>query len=67
MGEEQKAAFLMAQTVAAQIELAAMQAENETRTMQGYSLAYSEEDFLALIGKYGIGHNQAIMTLRGDQ
>ena len=66
MGEEQRTAFLNSQVVAAQIEMAAMQAENETRQMLGHSPSYDEKAFMDLIAKYGIGHNQALLTLRGE-
>ena len=67
MGEEQRVAFLMAQTVAAQIELEAMKAANTQREINGFSPAYDEAAFMELITKWKIGHNESILTLIGGQ
>ncbi len=58
---EQQAAYVNAQTACALIEAAGMTAENKQREVCGHSMAYVEEDFLAVIEKYGI-HHDASMT-----
>lgn len=63
MDDMQKAAFLMAQTACMLAELEAMKAANRARQMQDQSDAYGENEFLALIDRYGIHHNGAITTL----
>ena len=60
--EEQQAAYVIAQAIAASIELEAMKAANWMREMQGHTIAYGEEDFYALILKYGLSHNQVLTT-----
>lgn len=45
------------------IEMEAMKASNTNREMRGEAIAYAEEAFIALINKYGIGHNTVIETL----
>ena len=52
--------YIQSQITCAQIELAAMQAENKNREMLGHCIAYSEKDFNDLILKYGIYHNAVI-------
>jgi len=52
MTPEQRAAFIMAQTAMLQAELALMQAANKEREMNGYSIAYGEEQFGDLLRKY---------------
>jgi len=54
MTDEQKAAFINSQTIAAQIALHSMLAENKDREANGYALAYREESFIGLIYDYGI-------------
>lgn len=63
MNEEQKAAFLNSQVACAMIEAMGMQAENEQRKACGLSMAYTEDSFVSLIDKHGIGHNAALSTL----
>ena len=62
MTPEQQAAYIHAQAVAASAELEAMKAANWMRKMQGHTIAYGEEDFLALIDKYGLHHNTVLTT-----
>lgn len=64
MNEEQQAAFIHAQAVCAQAEIAAMQAENMQRAALGQSMAYDEAAFMAVIEKYGIHHNAVIEFFR---
>ena len=60
MTPEQKAAYVQAQAASALIEAMGMQAENKRREQQGLSMAYGEEQFDALINKYGIHHNATV-------
>lgn len=62
MTDEQKAAYVFAQAIAAQIEMQAMLAANEDRARRGEAQAYNEAAFLALSEKYGLYHNH-LMTL----
>lgn len=57
MTKEQKAAYVFAQATAALAELESMKAANWMREMQGKTIAYGEEEFLALVEKHGIHHN----------
>lgn len=65
MTTEQQAAFVMAQAACAMAEIAGMQAENQSRIQRGESLAYVENDFAAVIGRNGIGHNDVLTMFRG--
>lgn len=57
MTSEQGAAYVMSQSICAMIEAMGMQAENQSRAVDGIQHKYSKEDFDALIEKYGIHHN----------
>jgi len=61
MTDEQKAAYVNAMAIAAQIEMQGMIAENQQRESQGKAQAYGAEHFFETIEKYGIHHN-AIIT-----
>ncbi len=65
MTDEQKAAYIQAQAVAALIEAMGMAAENMQRSHQGASIAYDEKAFLEIIEKYGIHHNAVIGLFHG--
>ena len=65
MSDEMKVAYINAQIVCAQIDLAAMQALNAERLANGHTIAYDEAAFLALHDKYCIGHNAVIGYLTG--
>ena len=67
MNENQRAAFLDSQTACALIEMESMKALNTYREMRGETIAYNEQAFLDLIPRYGIHHNQALLTLRGAE
>jgi hypothetical protein len=60
-------AYIQAQVAAATIEVEAMKATNRVRWQQNQALAYTEEDFIKLIDKYGLGHNQVIENLYRDR
>ena len=63
MDEQQRAAFLISQSVAALIEAMGMHAENMQRKHLGHSMAYTEDSFLRLIERSGVGHNAALNAL----
>lgn len=63
MTPEQSAAFVQAQAACMLVELEAMKAANKRREDQGHSPAYGEEEFLALIDKWGVHHNGALSTM----
>lgn len=56
---------MRSQIACAEIELAAMVAENMQRQIEGKSLAYSEKSFIDVIDKYGIHHNAVVGYLAG--
>jgi len=60
MTDEQKAAFIIAQSAVLVARVAGMQAENQIREHRGESLAYAENAFLTLIDESGVHHNAAI-------
>jgi len=62
MTEEQKAAYVMSQMICAQAKIEGMRAENTLREMRGEALAYSDEDFFAVIEEFGI-HQNAVMKV----
>lgn len=57
MTPEQQAAYVMAMAACMNAEVAAMQAANVVSVANTGSPSYSDQDFLALIDKYGIHHN----------
>ena len=65
MNEIQRAAFVFSQTACMLVEMEAMKVANRKRQDQGYSDAYGEEEFHALIDRYGLGHNSVLSTLWG--
>ncbi|MEM1225875.1 MAG: hypothetical protein AAGJ40_09260 [Planctomycetota bacterium] len=65
MNGEQKAAYVNAMAIAAQIEMQSMIARNNQRASEGHAQAYGEDEFYELIEKYGISH-EAIATLYQD-
>lgn len=65
MNEDQRAAFIISQAAAAQIEMESMKAANADRERRGEVQAYAENDFLALIDRYGLGSNCVVRWLNG--
>lgn len=70
MTDEQKAAYVHAQSVCALAEIEGMRADNEQKKIDGesglregilhsYGLPWSKDDFEAVIEKYGI-HSNAV-------
>lgn len=66
MTDEQKAAYVYSQAIAALIELKSMEAANYERAREGLSLAYGEDQLYSLIDKYGLGHNAVLSTFQGE-
>jgi hypothetical protein len=64
MTDDERVAYLRAQTAAALIEMEAMKAANWMREMQGHTIAYGEDEFLALLDKYDLHHNSVISFFR---
>ncbi len=67
MTPEQQAAFVISQSVCAMIEAMGMQAENQQRANCGYSIAYDEVAFDALIKKYAILSEEIENAIRSAQ
>lgn len=67
MTPEQSAAYVTAQATAALIEAMGMVAANSERAANGYTIAYGDEDFRALIDQYGISHNAVLGTFQQVQ
>ncbi len=60
MTDEQKAAYVQGQVLCARLELEGMVATNRMREMLGQALAYTGEEFMAVMEKYVISHNAVI-------
>jgi len=60
MTDEQKAAYIIAQSACASIRAQGMAAGNYQRMHRGENLAYTEADFEKLINEFGIHHNACI-------
>ncbi len=58
MKDEHDLLYFKMNMLQAEIEMNAMIAENKQREHMGESLAFSEKDFMDLIKKHGIHHNQ---------
>ena len=57
MTPEQAAAYVHAQSVCAQAEIAGMQADNQQRLLLGHSIAHDAAAFMAVPDRFGIGCN----------
>ena len=66
MDREQRLAYINAMIVSANIEALGMAAANGHCLMFNEELPYKRQDFLDLITKYGIHHNQVIDYLSGN-
>ena len=60
MTEEQKAAYVFAQSVAALAEIIGMLAATQVRTYKGLAPVYNENAFRDVVDKYGLDHNTLI-------
>ncbi len=69
MNEMQQAAYIMAMAACAQVEAIGMAASNAAQLARGGSgpPLYTENDFEALITKYGIHHNAVIAFFNGSR
>lgn len=65
MTDEQKAAYVVAQSICALAEIEGMKAENQQRMHRGESLAYVEQQFVDVIGRNCISHNQVLSLFHG--
>lgn len=63
MTDEQRAAFIFAQSVEALAFIEGMKAENKMRELRGESPAYIEKDFINSVAH--LGYNDVIGFLRG--
>lgn len=63
MTEEQNIIYVKAMLLAAEIEMQAMIAENQSRIANGDAVAYGEKEFIALIDKHGVHHNGVVSAL----
>jgi hypothetical protein len=61
--EAKSLVFQLGGMVEALIEMQGMIAANKERESQGYALAYSEEAFMELIKRQGLGHNQRVTNI----
>ncbi len=68
MTQEQKTAFINAQTALFLAEIESMKAENQFRIQQGLTVAYTEREFNSIIQKYEpiIGCNAVTEFFRED-
>jgi len=62
MTDEQKAAYVIAHAVSAFAETSGMIAENQNRANRGEAVAYTEQAFFEIQGKYGLYYNN-LMSL----
>ncbi len=60
MTEEQKAAYIMAQSAVLYATISGMNAENMQRQSSGLSVAYTENDFDNAVNASGVHHNAVI-------
>jgi len=65
MDENMKVVFIQSQIVCARIRLEAMLARNEEARAQGLYPVYNENDLMAIMDEYKIGHNDVIGYLTG--
>lgn len=60
MTSAQAAAYVSAQSAAMLAELEGMKAANREREARGEAMAYGEDAFMALAGRFGVNHNAVI-------
>ena len=66
MTPEQKAAYVHAQSVAAQAQIEAMKARNHECGTRYESNSYTMDDFMEVITSYGLNHNALIEFFKED-
>ena len=57
--------YAASQIVCAHAEAMGMAAENYARDLRGEPMLFLHTDFVALIDRYGIGHNAILTTIQG--
>jgi len=62
----QNIAYVNSQIASFYAELEAMKSENSSRERRNYSPAYVYDDFVRLIDKYQLGHNNVITNLNSN-
>lgn len=67
MNENEKAAFIMAQSALLNAEIAMMIAANTERLQRGEGMPYGEEEFAGVLKNYEgtLGHNPCLEFLQG--
>jgi len=65
MTPEEKAAYIHASAIAAQIEMEGMKVDNQRDVLNGHAPSYDYASFAELIKKHGIHHN-AMMEVFND-
>jgi len=65
MTDEQKAAYVFAQAVAALSEVEGMKAENMQREVLGQAMAYRRIDFQGVVEEYGLDHDTVTALFLG--
>lgn len=64
MTEEQRAAYVISQSVCCMVEAMGMVSMNMQGSHRGEAIAYIDEHFTALIDKWGIHHNGVMGVFR---
>ena len=65
MKDDQKAAYIFAQSICAMGEILGMQAENMQRDAHDETMAYVDKDFFEVCKKYGIHHEEIHKFIAG--
>lgn len=61
--QSRRIVLTQSQIMCCEVELVAMQTLNGQRESEGKALAYDEAAFMALIDKYGLGHNDVVRQM----
>ena len=64
-GEQARLTYVQGMIMAAAIEMQGMVAENAQRASLNQTVAYTNKDFVYLIGAYGLGHNALLNSIHG--
>lgn len=64
MTPEQKAAFIISQSICALATIEGMKSENTLRALLGESPAYGRDAFNFIQEQFGIGHNAVVKLFR---
>ena len=67
MTDEQKAAYIFSQSVAALAKIEGMKALNMHREARNESMAYTDGDFFDVIDEYQLGHNNIMEIIGGRE